>query len=183
MGWVSTKVTEENADAIMKLMKKLTEERQKKLSKFLPQHKEEIDNLPQILKVRINALKEINPEKFSNSPELVLSTLAASALIKQFPDGAQPQEQDIDKVHKKYHLSQGGDVNPFLVSDIYYAYFSDVKSGAITKSGKINDIEKSRVMRVFHNSESNGLPIDAKETIAKITKPTKTPSTKKEMDR
>ena len=74
------------------------------------------------------------------------------------------------KAHERYDLAMGDDVNPYLVADITFRYFEDVKSGAITKDGKIRDIEKSRVMTVVHNSEENGVPKDAKTTVAKYKK-------------
>ena len=87
------KESTKNADqealyALKEFVHAIGSSRQEELNKFLPQHQNEIENLPQILKVRMKALKEVNPEKFSNSPELVLSTLAAADLIKQFPNGA-----------------------------------------------------------------------------------------------
>jgi hypothetical protein len=173
MGWNVIEVTEKNGDKVRELMHRLYQKRQKELASFLPEHENEVEKLPQILKVRMNALKEVNPEKFSDSPELVLSTLAVAELIKRFPDGAdQLQEEDVKKAHEKYHIVRGEDVNPCLVSEIFFSYFNDVKSGAITKDGKIVDIEKSEVMKVFHNRKENGVPIDAKETVLKF-KPTK----------
>ena len=143
MGWNVIEVTEENGDNVQKLMHRLYQKHQKELASFLPKHENEVEKLPQILKVRMNALKEVNPDYFSDSPELVLSTLAVAELIKQFPDGADrlPKE-DVEKAHEKYHIVSGDDVHPYLVSDIFFSYFDDVKSGAITKDGKIVDIEK-----------------------------------------
>ncbi len=173
MGWNVIEVTEKNGDKVQEMLHRLYQKRQKQLASFLPEHENEVEKLPQILKVRMNALKEVNPEKFSDSPELVLSTLAVAELIKRFPDGAdQLQKEDMEKAHEKYHIVRGDDVNPYLVSEIFFSYFNDVKSGAITKDGKIVDIEKSKVMKVFHNHEENGVPIDAKETVSKF-KPTK----------
>ena len=185
MGWKSIEVTKENADKVRELTHKLYLRRKNELTGFLSEHKDEVEKLPQILKVRMDALKEVNPEEFSDSPELILSTLAAAELIKKFPDGADElSRKDVKQVHDKYHLAMGDDVNSYLVAEIFFAYGDDVKSGAIDKNGKIIDIEKSQVMHVFHNFKENGLPIDAKETVAKFKTSAKAPNLEKtrEMD-
>lgn len=185
MGWKGIEVTEENADKVQELVHRMYLRRKKELDTFVTEYKDEVEKLPQILKVRMNALKEVNPDKFSDSPELVLSTLAAAELIKQFPDGAERLSgKEVKQLHDKYHLAMGDDVNSYLVPEIFFSYFNDVKSGAITKDGKIIDIEKSEVMRVFHNFKKHGIPIDAKETVAKfkMSKGVPTRSNGKEME-
>ena len=175
MLWKSRKNADQEAlYALKEFVHAIGLSRQEELNKFLPQHQNEIENLPQILKVRMKALKEVNPEKFSNSPELVLSTLAAADLIKQFPNGADKLERDVvDMVHKKYHLEQNSDVYSSLVPAIFHSYFRDVKNGNITQDGQIKNVEKSAVMRVVHNFKGDGVPIDAKKTVAEVKESTK----------
>ena len=174
----------ENVDKLLELANKMHQKREAQLSALLPQYQNELKELPQILKIRMNALKEVNPKEFSDSPDLVLSTLAVAELIKQFPDGADKlQKDDMEKVYEKYHIINGGDINQYLVPEIFFAYFNDVKSGAITKSGQIIDIEKSNVMRVYHNNKSDGVPIDAEKTVANIKKLTRPSNTRNEIGR
>lgn len=171
MGWEGIRVTEENVDKVSELMERMYQRRKSELSKTVSKWPDEVEAIPEILKVRMEALKEVNPEKFSDSPELVLSTLAAAHLIRKLPtDITEISREDMKKAHERYDLAMGDDVNPYLVADITFRYFEDVKSGAITKDGKIRDIEKSRVMTVVHNSEENGVPKDAKTTVAKYKK-------------
>lgn len=171
MGWEGIRVTEENVDKVSELMERMYQRRKSELSKTVSKWPDEVEAIPEILKVRMEALKEVNPEKFSDSPELVLSTLAAAHLIRKLPtDITEISREDMKKAHERYDLAMGDDVNPYLVADIIFRYFEDVKSGAITKDGKIRDIEKSRVMTVVHNSEENGVPKDAKTTVAKYKK-------------
>ncbi len=171
MGWEGIRVTEENVDKVSELMERMYQRRKSELSKTVSKWPDEVEAIPEILKVRMEALKEVNPEKFSDSPELVLSTLAAAHLIRKLPtDITEISREDMKKAHERYDLAMGDDVSPYLVADITFRYFEDVKSGAITKDGKIRDIEKSRVMTVVHNSEENGVPKDAKTTVAKYKK-------------
>lgn len=142
------------------------------LQKIVSEHKTEVSELPQIFKIRIEALKEVNPEKFSTSPELVLSSLVATYLIKtllkDFKTGPRDlHKQDVYKqAHELYGLDCGGDVNPFLVSELVWAYYDDVNGGVIDKNGKvIGDLTQSKVMKVVHNSKDNGIPNNAKNVI------------------
>ena len=161
MGWEGIRVTEENVDKVSELMERMYQRRKSELSKTVSKWPDEVEAIPEILKVRMEALKEVNPEKFSDSPELVLSTLAAAHLIRKLPtDITEISREDMKKAHERYDL----------VADISFRYFEDVKSGAITKDGKIRDIEKSRVMTVIHNSKENGVPMEAKNTVAKYKK-------------
>ena len=63
------------------------------------------------------------------------------------------------------------DVPSVLATELYFAYHDDVKSGAISDNGKILDINKSKVMQVPHLNERDGLPMDAKEIVAKFNEP------------
>ena len=142
------------------------------LQQIVSEHKTEVAELPQIFKIRIEALKEVNPERFSTSPELVLSSLVATYLIKtllkDFKTGPQDlHKQDVYKqAHKLYGLNCGGDVNPFLVSELVWAYYDDVNGGVIDKNGKvIGDLIQSKVMKVVHNSKDNGIPSNAKNVM------------------
>ena len=141
----------------------------------LSDHVAELDSLPEIFKVRIAALKEVNPQKFTGEKadiNLELSSLVAMDIISQMS----PTETTIDKnlyknAHKKYGVDLEGknSVNPYLVNDLVLSYFSDMEKGIINSSGKIiGDISKSEVMSVFHNNKINGMPNQAHHTIAQI---------------
>ena len=161
-------LTESQADELEQILDKMVDARQTELRDSLPRYQAEIHQLPQIFKIRIEALKEINPKKFANSPELILSNLAAAYLIRTLPLErlvSIPKDK-YEKAHNKYDLSFG-DVNPYLVSELFWGYVNDIKNGAIDKNGNVLDITKSKVMTVFHNWRENGIPMDAKETVAK----------------
>ena len=170
-------LTKRQADEFEQVLDKMVEARQTELRDSLSKYQTEIQQLPQIFKIRIEALKEINPKKFANSPELILSSLAAAYLIRTLPLErlvylfSIPKDK-YEKAHNKYDLSFG-DVNPYLVSELFWGYVNDIKNGAIDKNGNVLDITKSKVMTVFHNWRENGIPMDAKETVAKYQpKPT-----------
>lgn len=157
--------------SLSECLKRLYQKRKTELKTDLAKYDDEVQNLPQILKIRMDALKEVNPEYFSDSPELVLSTLAASHLIQKLPQDTQKiTKEDLETAHKKYNLDRGGDVNPYLVSDLVFSYFDDVKNGAINSDGKIVNIKKSEVMKVVHNSKDYGIPANAKNTMAQFDK-------------
>ena len=167
-------LTKRQADEFEQVLDKMVEARQTELRDSLSKYQTEIQQLPQIFKIRIEALKEINPKKFANSPELILSSLAAAYLIRTLPLErliSIPKDK-YEKAHNKYDLSFG-DVNPYLVSELFWGYVNDIKNGAIDKNGNVLDITKSKVMTVFHNWRENGIPMDAKKTVAKYQpKPT-----------
>lgn len=166
-------LTDKQADEFGASLNKLYEKGRKlDLQKIVSEHKTEVSKLPQIFKIRIEALKEVNPETFSTSPELVLSSLVATYLIKtllkDFKTGPQDlHKQDVYKqAHKLYGLNCGSDVNPFLVSELVWAYYDDVNGGVIDKNGKvIGDLTQSKVMKVVHNSKDNGIPNNAKNVM------------------
>ena len=72
------RLTKRQADEFEQVLDKMVEARQTELRDSLSKYQTEIQQLPQIFKIRIEALKEINPKKFANSPELILSSLAAA---------------------------------------------------------------------------------------------------------
>lgn len=167
MVWEGIKVTKENVDKVSELMERMYQRRKSKLQEIVPTWKDEIEALPEIFKVRMEALKEVNPEKFSDSPELVLGSLTAAYLIKKFPnEDTHISVDELKKAHWKYGVDLGDDVD---ASNIVEGYYEDIKSGAITRDGRILDIEKSRVMTATHNY-SKEKPIDAKTTVAKYKK-------------
>lgn len=167
-------LTKSQADEFEQVLDKMVKARQTELRDSLSKYQTEIQQLPQIFKIRIEALKEINPKKFANSPELILSSLAAAYLIKtiSFKKLTNIPKDKYEEAHDMYDLSFG-DVNPYLVSELFWGYVNDIKNGAIDKDGNILDITKSKVMTVFHNWRENGIPMDAKKTVAKYQpKPT-----------
>jgi hypothetical protein len=132
--------------------------------------------LMEIFQIRINALKEVNPEKFAGEGQdklLVASSLAAQDWIEQLNPTLENIMQDEDSksisdIHKKYGLDRGGNINPFLVKVLVFAYLNDIQNGVIDKKGNITgDIAKSDVMRIPHNSTNNGVPANAVETVNK----------------
>lgn len=156
---------------MLKVTQKVTNRRHEELSLTLPKYEDELKKLPQILKVRINALKEVNPQKFADNPVVELSTLAAYELIKKIPEDSTMLVKDVSQAYEKYGLVRGDDAPSVLATELYFAYHDDVKSGAISENGKILDINKSKVMQVPHLNERDGLPIDAKEIVAKFNEP------------
>ena len=150
----------------------MVEEREAELRKLLPNYQTEIHQLPRIFQIRIEALEEVNPKKFANSPELILSSLAAAYLIRALPleKLVSIPKDKYEEAHNRYGLSFG-DVNPYLVSELFWGYVNDIKNDAIDKNGNVLDITKSKVMTVFHSWRENGIPMDAKETVAKYSIP------------
>jgi len=132
--------------------------------------------LMEIFQVRIDALKEVNPEEFAGEGKDKL-LIASSRAAQEFIERVNPQlntnltEEDkkvMEEVHKKNGLDRGGNVSPFLVSDLVCMYLADVQNGIIDKKGNlIGDAAKSEVMQVSHNSKSHGLPINGKLSIEK----------------
>ena len=174
----STRLTERQADALSNALNLLYEGQKKVLNKIVSKHKSEIEQLPQIFKIRIEALREVNPKKFRDSPELLLSSLTAFHLVKKLQPKVQKNFKSIpfdqteyEQAHEKYGISFG-DVNPALVSELVWAYFTDIKNNAIDKDGNVINITKSKFMTVFHSWKENGIPMDAKNTVAKYIKKT-----------
>ncbi len=131
-------------------------------------------NLMEIFQVRIDALKEVNPEKFVGGEKdalLVASSYAAQEWINRLNpslgDKLTDKDRDIiSEIHSKYKLDRGGNVNPFLVQDLVCSYLVDIKKGIIDKKGNlIGDVAKAEVMQVCHNSAENGLPANGTKTI------------------
>jgi len=124
----------------------------------------------------METLREVNPEKFCDSPELILSSLTAVYLIKK-PQPKVPKnfesipfdKTEYEQAHEKYGICFG-DVNTALVSEMVWAYFTDIKNDSIDKDGNVINITKSKLMTVFHNWQENGIPMAAQNTIAKYIK-------------
>ncbi len=165
-------LTKRQADEFEQVLDKMVEAREAELRKLLPNYQTEIHQLPRIFQIRIEALKEVNPKKFANSPELILSSLAAAYLIRTLPlkKLVSIPKDKYEEAHSRYGLSFG-DVNPYLVSELFWGYIHDIQNGAIDKDGNLLDINKSKVMTVFHSWRENGIPMDAKETVAKYSVP------------
>ncbi len=131
------------------------------LNKELDRHKTELDQLPEIFRVRIGALQEVNPEKFSDCPELTLASLAAARLVRTVPE----KIRDISNTYYNEVVFKYGIlwdvIKPNEVSKLFFAYRDDVKSGAIDKNGGVKNLAKSKVMTLCHDSEEYGRPCDA----------------------
>ncbi|MBO4582599.1 MAG: hypothetical protein J5714_00885 [Alphaproteobacteria bacterium] len=131
------------------------------LNKELDRHKTELDQLPEIFRVRIDALHEVNPEKFADCPELTLASLVATRLVRTLPD----KFRDISNTYYNEVIFKYGIlwdvIKPNAVSKLVYAYRDDVKSGAIDKNGGVKNLAKSKVMTLCHDSEEYGRPCDA----------------------
>ena len=80
------KSDEEMAKIAAKAEEEFRDQQTIELNKELDRHKTELDQLPEIFRVRIGALQEVNPEKFSDCPELTLASLAAARLVRSLPD-------------------------------------------------------------------------------------------------
>lgn len=164
-------LTEQQADSFSEALHEWYENGRKvELKKEVAKHKKEIEQLPEIFQVRIDALKEVNPKGLSDSPELILSSLAAAFLTRTLKNGFDGMtKSEYYNAHEKYGLDVGGDVNPYLVSELVFSYFEDIKNSAIDSNGKIIDIKKSKVMTTFHGWRENGIPMDATNTVALFT--------------
>ena len=163
-------LTEEQADILSDALHNWYENGRKvELNEELAKYKTEIEQMPEIFQVRIDALREVNPKEFATSPELVLSSLVASYLVRTLPQGFKEIERETYfAAHERYDLDCGGDVNPALVYEMVCAYRDDVKSGAIDKNGKVLDLAKSNVMTVYHNTAKYGRPCDARGVSARF---------------
>ena len=131
------------------------------LYKELDMHKSEIDQLPEIFRVRIGALQEVNPEQFMACPEIILASLAAARLVRTVPE----KFYDIpntyyNKVIFKYGILWDV-IKPNEIPKLFFAYRDDVKSGAIDKNGDVKNLAKSKVMKLCHDSEEYGRPCDS----------------------
>lgn len=131
------------------------------LYKELDMHKSEIDQLPEIFRVRIGALQEVNPEQFMACPEIILASLAAARLVRTMPE----KFRDISNTYYNEVIFKYGIlwdvIKPNEVSKLFFAYRDDVKSGAIDKNGRVKNLAKSKVMTLCHDSEEYGRPCDA----------------------
>ena len=155
------KSDEEMAKIAAKAEEEFRDQQTIELNKELDRHKSELDQLPEIFRVRIGALQEVNPEKFSDCPELTLASLAAARLVRTLPD----KFRNISTTYCKEVIFKYGIlwdvIKPNAVSKLVYAYRDDVKSGAIDKNGNVKNLAKSKLMTLCHDSEEYGRPCDA----------------------
>ena len=155
------KSDEEMAKIAAKAEEEFRDQQTIELNKELDRHKTELDQLPEIFRVRIGALQEVNPEKFSDCPELTLTSLAAARLVRTVPE----KIRDISNTYYNEVIFKYGIlwdvIKPNEVSKLFFAYRDDVKSGAIDKNGGIKNLAKSKVMKLCHDSEEYGRPCDA----------------------
>ena len=86
-------------NTMLNVMQKVTNRRHAELLLTLPKYEDELKKLPQILKVRINALKEVNPQEFADNPVVELSTLAAYELIKKIPEDSTMIVKDVSQAY------------------------------------------------------------------------------------
>ena len=142
--------------------------RKNKVEQLKSTYKAEIEQLPKIFKVRMAALKEIKPKEFANSPELILSSLVATYLIRTMKNHEEILKEEYISAHAKYGLDLDGDVNPNLVCELVFSYFADIKNGAINENDEIIDITKSKVMAIYHNLPEYGIPKNAIHTVAQF---------------
>lgn len=158
-----------NMDLFSSLMDKLYQKRKGELEETLKLHRPEVEKLPEILKLRIEALRELDP---SNDAALELSSLVANELLEKLPGKTEKIDKDLYKdTHKKYGIYAGDDVNPMLACELFFAYKKDQEKGVIDSKGRIiGDAAQSQVMGVFHNSERSGVPHDAAKTMEKAKK-------------
>lgn len=155
------KSDEEMAKIAAKAEEEFRDQQTIELNKELDRHKTELDQLPEIFRVRIGALQEVNPEKFSDCPELTLASLAAARLVRTVPE----KFRDISNTYYNEVIFKYGIlwdvIKPNEVSKLVYAYRDDVKSGAIDKNGNVKNLAKSKLMTLCHDSEEYGRPCDA----------------------
>ena len=155
------KSDEEMAKIAAKAEEEFRDQQTIELNKELDRHKTELDQLPEIFRVRIGALQEVNPEKFSDCPELTLTSLVAARLVRTVPE----KFRDISNTYYNEVIFEYGIlwdvIKPNEVSKLVYAYRDDVKSGAIDKNGGVKNLAKSKVMTLCHDSEEYGRPCDA----------------------
>jgi len=155
------KSDEEMAKIAAKAEEEFRDQQTIELNKELDRHKTELDQLPEIFRVRIGALQEVNPEKFSDCPELTLTSLAAARLVRTVPE----KIRDISNTYYNEVIFKYGIlwdvIKPNEVSKLFFAYRDDVKSGAIDKNGNVKNLAKSKLMTLCHDSEEYGRPCDA----------------------
>lgn len=155
------KSDEEMAKIAAKAEEEFRDQQTIELNKELDRHKTELDQLPEIFRVRIGALQEVNPEKISDCPELTLTSLVAARLVRTVPE----KIRDISNTYYNEVIFKYGIlwdvIKPNEVSKLFFAYRDDVKSGAIDKNGGVKNLAKSKVMTLCHDSEEYGRPCDA----------------------
>lgn len=155
------KSDEELARIAAKAEEEFRDQQTIELYKELDMHKSEIDQLPEIFRVRIGALQEVNPEQFMACPEIILASLAAARLVRTMPE----KFRDISNTYYNEVIFKYGIlwdvIKPNEVSKLFFAYRDDVKSGAIDKNGNVKNLAKSKLMTLCHDSEEYGRPCDA----------------------
>ena len=145
------------------------------LYKELDRHKSEIDQLPEIFRVRIGALQEVNPEQFMACPEIILASLAAARLVRTVPEKfCDIPNTYYNKVIFKYGILWDV-IKPNEISKLFFAYRDDVKSGAIDKNGGVKNLAKSKVMKLCHDSEEYGRPCDSNGAYVRFNCPKNKP--------
>lgn len=126
------------------------------------------DKLYPIFKLRLEGLKDVNPQYFKkNETEMVKSTLAAQDMIEQgasFDDSGERITEEMDTACAKYQLDNGADINPYLLTDMVGAFLQDVEDGTYGRDGALSALEKARtskLMAIPHNADRNGKASDA----------------------
>ena len=155
------KSDEETAKIAAKAEEEFRDQQTIELNKELARHKTELDQLPEIFRVRIDALQEVNPEQFMACPEIILASLAAARLVRTVPENF----RDIPNTYYNEVIFKYGIlwdvIKPNEIPKLFFAYRDDVKSGAIDKNGGVKNLAKSKVMTLCHDSEEYGRPCDA----------------------
>ena len=137
-------------------------------------------NLLPIYKLRMMFLEKINPTFFIKNADLIRRTsLAAQDYLLS---GAYDEYKFMMgrhfrnlpgyiAVHKKYNLPynpyvmtpENTTLNPGLVMDLANSLNTDIINLVVNSKGEITDMRnlpKSEVLRVYHNSQNNGTPIN-----------------------
>ena len=134
-----------------------------------------------IFALRAMLLQQAGPQCFARNHDLIIRTsLAAQDYVRsgkfyeydRRTGHAFKQLPGYIAVHKRYNIpynptsSQLGlsTVNPGLVMDLAWALNSDMLANIVDRNGNIiapDRLFSSEVLRVYHNSNAYGVPIDA----------------------
>ena len=127
-----------------------------------------------IFRLRVDAFKELNPENFADEYQaevLIHSCLAAQDYLTASNyvtyDGFHSMMEPLmQAVHQTHGLDRGGNIHPWLVSDLVNSFLHDVKTRVIDKQGNIlANPRLSSVMRTIHGNMDNGIPVQANKLL------------------
>ena len=132
-----------------------------------------------IFQLREELLQKINPDFFASEHNLIRrSALAAQDYVlsgayseyKPYMGRTFKHLAGYVAVHKKYHLPYNpylpddchARLHPGLVMDLAWSFNTDKINGIIDANGNIRNadqLSKSQVLAVYHNSERYGIPV------------------------